>query len=175
MILMIIINYKKKNRKTLKQRYTRVQKRIIFKGEARRAFFFKSHVMTRYPRVIKIKHAWRADASCWHANRPRVFEQWCRERARINRAIGKRARWRGSEEKMAARAAELKSLRVWWRVSYRAILPRTSSKRSSSSFRDILAFIPRAFFASNFPDVSLSRGRDRIIRRRVREEERGER
>lgn len=57
---MRIINYKRRIEKySNKSIYKSTKTFIIFKREASRAFFLKSHIMnvTRYPRVIKIKHA----------------------------------------------------------------------------------------------------------------------
>jgi len=90
------------------------------------------------------------------------------EYARANRTIAKSAGRRRKRGVVAVRSRpESSSLRL----SYRAILPRTSSKRSSSSFRGILAFILRAFLASktSLRDVPLSRRC--AIEREQREEE----
>lgn len=88
---------------------------------------------------------------CWHANRSRLSSNDDIERT--NRAIAKIAG--RIEEEAIAHRIEVSSMPR--HISYRAILPRTSSKRSSSSFRGILAFIPRAFLVELPRRLSLSR------------------
>jgi len=85
---------------------------------------------------------------CWHADRPPLSSS--DDAARANRAIAKIA---GRVEEEAIRAPNWSpfGFDAAAHLSYRAISPRTSSKRSSSSFRGILAFIPRAFLASKLP------------------------
>jgi len=105
---------------------------------------------------------------CWHANRSRLSSN--NDIERTNRAIAKIAG--RIEEEAIAHRIEVSSMP---RFSYRAILPRTSSKRSSSSFRGILAFIPRAFLVELPRRLSLSRrcAKENWTRKNIGEEDEG--
>lgn len=107
-----MINYKK-NRKIFEQEWD-LKTCIIFRRQAKHYSFSRATSWRVIPASLKL-NTLDVPASCWHANRPRVFERWCR----TNRAIAKIERSALKRKRGKRPRAELTSLQVWCREASR--------------------------------------------------------